>query len=57
MIGRLALAATGVLLGSSAWTGGATGTVGRKGTVVKVYLRRSGSAWGFASANLEQSYD
>lgn len=34
MIARLAV--TGVLLGSTAWAGGATGTVGRKGTVVKV---------------------
>jgi hypothetical protein len=36
MIGRLAVAMTGVLVGSTAWAGGATGTVGRKGTVVKV---------------------
>jgi hypothetical protein len=36
MIGRLAIATTGVLLASTAWAGGASGTVGRKGTVVKV---------------------
>jgi hypothetical protein len=36
MTGRLAIAMTGVLLASTAWAGGATGTVGRKGKVVKV---------------------
>jgi hypothetical protein len=36
MVGRMAIATTGVLLASTAWAGGATGTVGRKGTVVKV---------------------
>lgn len=34
MVGRMAV--MGVLLASTAWAGGATGTVGRKGTVVKV---------------------
>lgn len=34
MVGRLAV--MGVLLASTAWAGGATGTVGRKGKVVKV---------------------
>lgn len=36
MIGRLAVAMAGVLVASAAWAGGAAGTVGRKGTVVKV---------------------
>jgi hypothetical protein len=34
MVGRLAM--TGVLLASTAWAGGATGTVGRKGKVIEV---------------------